>query len=102
MTPFAYTRADTIDQALGRLSGTPDTKFLGGGTNLVDLMKMGVEQPATLVDITRLPLSGIEEHNGGVRIGAMARNSAVANHPLIRERYPVLSQALLAAGLIFR
>ena len=98
MRPFSYARASSVDDAIATMEREPEAKFLGGGTNLVDLMKMGVEQPATLVDITRLPLSEIEEYNGGVRIGAMARNSAVANHPLIRERYPVLSQALLAGA----
>src|SRR5438093_8375572 len=61
-------------------------------------MKMGVERPARLVDITRVPLAAVDEHAGGVRIGAMARNSDVANHPLIRQRYPVLSEALLAGA----
>jgi xanthine dehydrogenase YagS FAD-binding subunit len=78
----------------------PQTKFLGGGTNLIDLMKMGVETPAQLVDINRLPLAQIEElpDGQGVRIGALARNSEVAEHALIKERYPVLSQALLAGA----
>ena len=77
----------------------PHTKILGGGTNLLDLMKMGVERPQRLVDITRLPLAKIEElPAGGVRIGALARNSDVAEHPLITRNYPVLSQALLAGA----
>ncbi len=61
-------------------------------------MKMGVEHPAGLIDVTRIPLAGIDEHNGGVRIGALARNSTVAAHPLIRQRYPVLTQALMAGA----
>ena len=72
-----------------------EAKFLGGGTNLVDLMKTGAEKPAQLIDITRLPLNTIEEHQGGVRIGALVKNSDAAHHDLIRLRYPVLSQALL-------
>lgn len=73
------------------------TRYIGGGTNLVDLMKMGVERPSALVDVSRLPLTSIEEHEGGVRIGAMATNTACAN-PLIRTRYPLLSQAILSGA----
>src|ERR1700722_19536460 len=98
MRPFAYMRPSGIDDAIAALNGQRDGKFLGGGTNLIDLMKMGVEQPARLVDITRLPLSAIEDYQGGVRIGAMARNRDAASHPLIRQRYPVLSEALLSGA----
>src|SRR5580700_1698744 len=98
MNPFAYTRAVSIDDALASLRTQRDARFLGGGTNLIDLMKMGVEHPPALIDVTRLPLADIEEHAGGVRIGGIARNSAVANHPLVRERYPVLAQALLSGA----
>jgi xanthine dehydrogenase YagS FAD-binding subunit len=75
-------------------------KFLGGGTNLIDLMKMGVETPAQLIDINRLPLTQVEELPGGkgVRIGALARNSDVAEHQLIKSRYPVLSEAFLSGA----
>ncbi|HEY6347173.1 MAG TPA: xanthine dehydrogenase family protein subunit M [Bryobacteraceae bacterium] len=97
MRPFTYTRPSTIDGAIAALSQS-GAKFLGGGTNLIDLMKMGVEQPASLIDITRLPLSRIEESQGGLRIGATARNSVVAEHPLVREKYPLLSEALLAGA----
>jgi xanthine dehydrogenase YagS FAD-binding subunit len=97
MKPFSYTRASTVDDAVAALNGA-DSKFLGGGTNLVDLMKMGVERPTHLVDISHLPLTSIEEHEGGVRIGALARNSDAANHPLIRQKYPLLSEALLAGA----
>ena len=83
----------------GELAEQPHTKILGGGTNLLDLMKMGVERPQRLVDVTRLPLAKIEElPAGGVRIGALARNSDVAESPLILRDYPVLSQALLAGA----
>jgi xanthine dehydrogenase YagS FAD-binding subunit len=77
---------------------SPEAKFLGGGTNLLDLMKTGVEHPARLVDINRLPLTSISGHNGGVRIGAMVRNSDAAIHPLVAILYPVLSQAILAGA----
>jgi xanthine dehydrogenase YagS FAD-binding subunit len=100
MKPFGYSRASSAQQAVSGISAKPQTKFLGGGTNLIDLMKMGVETPAQLIDITRLPLAQVEELPGGkgVRIGALARNSDVADHPLIRQRYPVLSQAFLAGA----
>jgi xanthine dehydrogenase YagS FAD-binding subunit len=98
MKPFTYSRPEDVTAALASVAGTAGAKFLGGGTNLVDLMKTGVERPTHLVDITRLPLAGIEERAGGIRIGALARNSDVASHPLIRQRYPVLSQALLSGA----
>ncbi len=99
MNPFNYTRATDPAAVPGELTAQPHTKILGGGTNLLDLMKMGVERPQRLVDITRLPLAKIEElPAGGVRIGALARNSDVAEHPLIARDYPVLSQALLAGA----
>lgn len=98
MLPFNYSRASSIESGIDAVQ-EQGAKYLAGGTNLVDLMKMGVEQPAALLDITRLPLGAIEEQSdGSVRIGAMARNSAVANHPLIRQRYPVLAEALLAGA----
>ena len=98
MTPFAYRRAQSVDDAV-RLSLTPGAHFLGGGTNLIDLAKGGVVQPMLLVDVSRLPLADVvETPEGGVRIGAMARNSDVANHPLVRTRHPLLSQALLAGA----
>ncbi len=98
MRPFAYTRPTNVEAAIAALGDRTDAKFLGGGTNLLDLMKMGVEQPTKLIDITRLPLTGIEEYSGGVRIGAMATNRDAASHLLIRQRYPVLSEALLAGA----
>jgi xanthine dehydrogenase YagS FAD-binding subunit len=100
MNPFGYSRANDTAQAVGAVTAKPQTKFLGGGTNLIDLMKMGVETPTQLIDINRLPLAQVEELPGGkgVRIGALARNSDVAEHPLIQQRYPVLSQAFLAGA----
>jgi xanthine dehydrogenase YagS FAD-binding subunit len=100
MNPFVYSRAANARQAVSGIAAKPQTKFLGGGTNLIDLMKMGVETPAQLIDITRLPLAQVEElpDGKGVRIGALARNSDVAEHALIQQRYPVLSQAFLAGA----
>ena len=100
MNPFAYSRATDTSQAVTAIGAKPHSKFLGGGTNLIDLMKMGVETPANLIDITRLPMAQVEElpDGKGVRIGALARNSDVALHPLIVQRYPVLSQAFLAGA----
>src|SRR2546421_11998518 len=100
MNPFVYSRANDAAGAVTAIAAKPHTKFLGGGTNLIDLMEMGVETPAQLVDITRLPLAQVEELPGGkgVRIGALARNSDVAEHAIIRQRYPLLSQALLAGA----
>jgi xanthine dehydrogenase YagS FAD-binding subunit len=100
MNPFAYSRTEDPNQALALISAKPQGKFLSGGTNLIDLMKMGVETPAHLIDINRLPLAQIEElpDGKGVRIGALARNSDVAEHELIKTRYPVLSEALLSGA----
>jgi xanthine dehydrogenase YagS FAD-binding subunit len=74
------------------------SRFLGGGTNLVDLMRKGVEAPARLVDVSGLPGEIEETPDGGLLIGAAARNSAIAAHPLVRSRYPVLSRAILAGA----
>ncbi len=100
MNPITYTRAADPAAATQELSASPKTRLLGGGTNLLDLMKMGVETPDRLVDVTRLDLAKVEElpDGKGVRIGALARNSDLAEHPLIKERYPVLSEALLAGA----
>lgn len=98
MRPFDYSCPTDADQAIAQERRRPGAKFLGGGTNLIDLMKMGVEHPTHLVDITRLPLTQIEEHGDGIRIGALTRNSEVAAHPLILQKYPVLSQAILAGA----
>jgi xanthine dehydrogenase YagS FAD-binding subunit len=97
MKPFAYLRVNEPSTAIQ--AATRDrTKFIAGGTNLLDLMQDGIEQPDSLVDITRIKLSQIEATSGGMRIGALAKNSDTANHPLIRTRYPLLSQALLAGA----
>ena len=96
MRPFQYERAVDMDGAIELLVKTPDAMFLGGGTNLVDLMRLGVQEPALLIDVTRLLSDEVEElADGGIRIGAAVRNSELDAHPLVRERYPVLSSALL-------
>ena len=99
MSPFAYERASDAAGAVAAVAGDPGATFLGGGTNLVDHMRLGVATPARLIDVTRLPFDRVEEtSDGGVRIGANVRNSDLAAHPLIRARYPVLSQALLSGA----
>ena len=95
MKLFNYAKADSAEAAV-REGGISDTKFIAGGTNLLDLMKLQIETPARLVDISRLPLDRIEEMDGGgIRIGALVPNSDLAADPIIRERYEVLSRALL-------
>ncbi|WP_406480972.1 FAD binding domain-containing protein [Streptomyces platensis] len=99
MKPFGYLRATSVEEAVRAAAGQPGARFLGGGTNLVDLMKLGVETPRLLIDVTRLPLDRIEElPDGGLRIGALVRNSDLAAAAAVRDRYPVLSQALLAGA----
>ena len=99
MRPFAYERARDAAGALAASTEGPDARYLAGGTNLVDLMKLGVEQPARLVDVSRLPMDAIEElPDGGLRIGANVRNSDLAVSESVRERYPLLSQALLSGA----
>jgi xanthine dehydrogenase YagS FAD-binding subunit len=96
MRPFAYERAGDPAGALAAMG--PETRYLGGGTNLVDLMRLGVERPARLVDVARLPGAVEGMPDGGLRIGASVRNSDLAADPLVRQRWPVLSQALLAGA----
>ncbi|MET9803881.1 xanthine dehydrogenase family protein subunit M [Streptomyces sp. NPDC006368] len=99
MKPYAYVRATSVEEATAAHASSPGARYLAGGTNLVDLMKHGVESPGTLVDISRLPLDAVEEQpDGGLRVGATVRNSDLAAHPLVRVRYPGLSQALLAGA----
>ncbi len=98
MRPFRYERAADERGAVSAVA-EPGAKFLGGGTNLVDLMRLGVETPSVLVDVTRLPLDGIEPlADGGLRIGAGVRNSDLAADPRIRDRYPALAEAVLAGA----
>jgi xanthine dehydrogenase YagS FAD-binding subunit len=103
MRNFSYSRAGTSEEALTLIGTIPNAKFLGGGTNLVDLMRENIEQPDALIDVTRMASAGITESaQGGVSIAAGVKNTAVANHHLIRQRYPLLSQAILfgASGQI--
>jgi len=92
---FAYARADNAAAAIDLVSRTPGAKYLGGGTNLVDLMREGIERPDALVDVTHLSHRIEELDGGGIRIGAAAKNAEVANHRLVRERFPFLSQAIV-------
>ncbi|WP_248958848.1 FAD binding domain-containing protein [Sphaerisporangium perillae] len=99
MKEFAYQRASGISEALRLAAGNDDVRYLGGGTNLVDLMKAGVESPTRLVDVRFLPLDGIRQvPGGGLEIGATTTNSDLAAHPEVRRRYPALSQAVLAGA----
>ena len=99
MREFAYTRAGDAGEALTAIAASSGAKYLGGGTNLVDLMRLGVETPDVLVDVTRLPFDQVEETaEGGIRIGSAVRNSELAAHPAIRRGYPALAQALLSGA----
>jgi xanthine dehydrogenase YagS FAD-binding subunit len=99
MIGFHYARAGNVADAVRQMSASPGAKFIAGGTNLVDLMKMDVEQPSKLIDVSKLPLDKVEPTAaGGLRIGALVCNSDLAYHPLIEQRYPVLSSALLAGA----
>ncbi|WP_348269118.1 xanthine dehydrogenase family protein subunit M [Edaphobacter sp. DSM 109919] len=98
MNPFTYQRATAPEEAIHAASAR-DAKFLGGGTNLIDLMKDGVEHPATLIDINHLDLTQVTTTStGGALIGALVRNSDLANHEMIRHNYPLLSQGLLSGA----
>src|SRR5258705_12540812 len=104
MKNFAYSRAENAPTAVNLISQNAKAKFLGGGTNLVDLMRENIEQADTLVDVTRLPFNQIEElADGGISIGAAVKNTAVANHRIVRGRCPFFSQAILfgASGQVW-
>ncbi|MFI6629220.1 FAD binding domain-containing protein [Nonomuraea fuscirosea] len=97
MKPFEYARAASPAEAVRGFA--PGTMYLGGGTNLVDLMKLGVAEPERLLDVSRLPLDAIEQTDGDrVRVGATVRNTDLAAHPVIRSRYPMLARAVLAGA----
>jgi len=99
MKRFDYQRADTPADAVTRADGQSATRFIAGGTNLLDLMKLQVEVPDTLVDISRLALTDIDDADaGGLTIGTLVDNATLAADPRIRKRYPVLSRALLAGA----
>jgi xanthine dehydrogenase YagS FAD-binding subunit len=97
MTPFRFERAGDAKGAVSAIAA-PSAKFLGGGTNLVDLMRETIERPEVLIDVTALDRKITETATGGLRIGAAARNTAVAEHRLVRDRYPVLTRAIVAGA----
>jgi xanthine dehydrogenase YagS FAD-binding subunit len=99
MINFQYARANDVVDAIRQITGDPNAKFIAGGTNLIDLMKMDVERPTKVVDITRLALKQVENTpGGGLRIGALVRNTDLAYHPVVAERYPVLASAIIAGA----
>lgn len=99
MINFQYSRANDVADAVKQIAADPSAKFIAGGTNLVDLMKYDVEHPTRLIDISRLPLTKVENTaEGGLWIGALVPNSDLAWHPLVTERYPVLSSAIRAGA----
>lgn len=99
MIDFDYVKATNVTDALNRISKHPAAKFIAGGTNLIDLMKEEVEQPTRLIDITGLPLRGIQEtQTGGLKIGALVPNSDLAYDERITTRYPLLASAVLAGA----
>ncbi len=96
MKLFTYKQADDVDEAIDAASTETISKFIGGGTNLVDLMRENIEQPDTVIDVTHLPLTDVEElEDGSIKIGSLVRNSHLAANKIIREKFPVLSQAIL-------
>ena len=99
MKPFTYERADTPAQAAAAVARTPGAKFIAGGTNLLDLMKLQVETPTHLVDVNRLALDRVEDMpEGGLRVGALVRNTDLASHPRVRRDYAVLTRAIVAGA----
>ncbi|HEX2724586.1 MAG TPA: xanthine dehydrogenase family protein subunit M [Beijerinckiaceae bacterium] len=99
MINFQYARPADVADAVRQIAADPTAKFIAGGTNLIDLMKMDVERPSRLIDISRLPLKSVEEvAGGGLRIGALVPNSDLAHHPLVEQRYPILASAILAGA----
>ncbi|WP_224373032.1 FAD binding domain-containing protein [Hyalangium versicolor] len=99
MNRFSYMRAETVREAVELAGKNPTARFIGGGTNLLDLMKENVSRPSQLIDITRLPLKQVEDTEaGGLRIGALVTNSEVAYHEQVERRYPLLSKAILAGA----
>ncbi|GAA0749291.1 xanthine dehydrogenase family protein subunit M [Ideonella azotifigens] len=98
MRPFEYVRAADAASAAAAVASVPGAKFLAGGSNLVDLMKEDVERPTRVVDIRQLPLRQIQRTRAGLSLGALATNTETANHPVIRENYPLLTQAIVAGA----
>lgn len=99
MRPFKYTKTTDANAAAKTVSANKNAAFLAGGTNILDLMKEDVSRPNELIDITRINLTQIKTTKaGGVSIGALAKNTDTANHPLVRQNYPLLTQAILAGA----
>jgi xanthine dehydrogenase YagS FAD-binding subunit len=99
MIGFEYSRATNVADAVQQMAASKGAKFIAGGTNLVDLMKVYVEKPAKLIDVTRLPLDKVEEtKQGGLRIGALVRNSDLSYHPVVERRYPMLASSIQAGA----
>jgi xanthine dehydrogenase YagS FAD-binding subunit len=98
MKSFKYSSATDAASAVRTVSADQSARFLAGGTNLIDLMKEYVERPSELVDISRLDLAQITATSNGISIGALAKNTDTANHPLVRENYPLLSMAIFAGA----
>ncbi len=98
MNNFAYTQAASTKEATAAKTADKQAAFIGGGTTLVDIMKSNIEQPSVLIDINKLALRGIESGTAGLRIGALERMSAVGEHPLVVQGYPVISESLLASA----
>ena len=98
MTPFDYARADSVPDALRLAGASAAAKYLGGGTNLVDLMRETIERPAALVDVTALPAAIVETADGGLLIDAAVKNTALAEDRRVRERFPVLARAILGGA----
>ncbi len=98
MKPFKYERPTDVSEAIKTVAGNPKAKFLAGGSNLVDLMRSNVAQPEQLVDINRLEYSKIESKGESILIGALAKNKDTANHPIVKQNVPLLSQAILAGA----
>jgi Aerobic-type carbon monoxide dehydrogenase, middle subunit CoxM/CutM homologs len=98
MRPFKYTRAGSSQAAAQQVMANEQARFLAGGTNLLDLMKEDVERPTELVDITRLSFTPIKTISTGISIGALGKNADTANHPIIRQQYPLLAQAILSGA----
>jgi xanthine dehydrogenase YagS FAD-binding subunit len=98
MRPFSYVRASDANTAARAVAANPQAKFLAGGTNILDLMKEDIERPNQLVDVSHLRLAEIKPARGGVSIGALATNTETANNPLIRNNYPLLTQAIVAGA----
>ena len=98
MRPLRYARATDVDGAVATVAADPHSAFLAGGTTEVDLIRLGVARPGTLVDINALPLAGVDDLGAGLRIGALARMSDVARDPRVVARYPAVAEALLLAA----